>query len=487
MAEQSDDNLHDFLLAVEDNIKKNQIIKDFFEKQKSTYKLLNRIDNLQLQPNATQAYDEEIQKNIEKTDELSKYILTINKIMVINTFEDEHLFRIHRKLMELNKSFEILIPELNEEVNNFYASLIDNPNIVNTLTAKKNYNIYIDRTLVLKSELLKYQSDLIEQLSFFKIKIRDNLIHSELNKNKDNFKDETSLLFTEFNNKVESLTNNFKHDIRAFNLEVKKTIDSTKLLNSSVDTGLQDLAVLTQKIQNLELDFNKRIADSMKIVRSELDKEASKLKNDFQNIINYTNERSKAFDQSYEDFKTQVQYAGIYNLTKNYKDKSDEEKTQYKTLRNYTTWSIIAAIASTLIIFIIAFFEHYYAASNSNTNYLLLISRLSISVMFFILALYLSKQAAKHYECFQENHRTFLQLAALDPFIGPMSPEEQLAVRKSLIPYYFNQPSDGKFSSKSDEVDLPANLHAVLNKALDMVNPKQNKATDEKTDESKSV
>ena len=74
--------------------------------------------------------------------------------------------------------------------------------------------------------------------------------------------------------------------------------------------------------------------------------------------------------------------------------------------------------------------------------------------MFFILALYLSKQAAKHYECFQENHKTFLQLAALEPFIGPMNDDDKLAVRKSLIPSYFNQNNNSQYASKGDEVDM---------------------------------
>ena len=101
--------------------------------------------------------------------------------------------------------------------------------------------------------------------------------------------------------------------------------------------------------------------------------------------------------------------------------------------------------------------------------------------MFFVLALYTSKQAAKHYECYQENHRTFLQLAALEPFMTRMSHDEQKEIRKGLIPSYFNQGSDGKFTAKGDEVDLPTNMYAIVNRAFDLVSEKKEPKAAEST------
>ncbi|MFW2805155.1 hypothetical protein ACN6Q0_20190, partial [Acinetobacter baumannii] len=99
--------------------------------------------------------------------------------------------------------------------------------------------------------------------------------------------------------------------------------------------------------------------------------------------------------------------------------------------------------------------------------------RLSISIMILVLALFFSKQAAKHYECYQENNRTFLQLAALEPFIANMSHEDQLAIRKQLIPTYFNQNADGKFASKGEEVDISTNVHSLLSQTLTLLAEKK--------------
>lgn len=89
--------------------------------------------------------------------------------------------------------------------------------------------------------------------------------------------------------------------------------------------------------------------------------------------------------------------------------------------------------------------------------------------MFLVLALFFSKQAAKHYECHQENNRTFLQLAALEPFMANMSPADQLAIRKQLVPTYFNQNADGKFASKGDEIDISTNMHNLLSQVISVV------------------
>ena len=112
--------------------------------------------------------------------------------------------------------------------------------------------------------------------------------------------------------------------------------------------------------------------------------------------------------------------------------------------------------------------EYWKANPPVDTNYFTILARLTVSLMFFVLALYFSKQAAKHYECYQENHRTFLQLAALEPFMANMTLEEQKEIRKSLIPSYFNQSVDGKFAIKGDEVDM-SKMFTFMDKLSNLV------------------
>ncbi|HAV3439006.1 TPA: hypothetical protein JIE25_001215 [Acinetobacter baumannii] len=116
---------------------------------------------------------------------------------------------------------------------------------------------------------------------------------------------------------------------------------------------------------------------------------------------------------------------------------------------------------------------------NKDTNLLFFIYRMTISLMFFVLAFYSSKQASKHYECFQDNHRTYLQLAALEPFMEQMSEEEKKQIRKNLVPTYFSQANEGKYSSKGDEVTLPADLKGIAEKMIDVGKGLLNKAKDE--------
>lgn len=144
--------------------------------------------------------------------------------------------------------------------------------------------------------------------------------------------------------------------------------------------------------------------------------------------------------------------------------------------------AIWGAITSTLSILCYTIWEQYHPIGDKvvDISFLLLLSRLSISLMFFVLALYLSKQAAKHYECYQENHRTYLQLSALEPFISRMTDEEKKEIRKGLIPSYFNQAKDGKYASKSDEVDLSSNMTNIFNKLIEKI-PSKSEEPDPKT------
>ncbi|QLY84864.1 hypothetical protein H0S62_10000 [Acinetobacter baumannii] len=119
------------------------------------------------------------------------------------------------------------------------------------------------------------------------------------------------------------------------------------------------------------------------------------------------------------------------------------------------------------------------ALTGKDTNLFFFIYRMSISLMFFVLAFYSSKQASKHYECFQDNNRTYLQLAALEPFMEKMSEDEKKEIRKNLVPIYFSQSSEGKYSSKGDEVTLPADLKGFAEKLIDVGKGLLDKSKDE--------
>ena len=56
-----------------------------------------------------------------------------------------------------------------------------------------------------------------------------------------------------------------------------------------------------------------------------------------------------------------------------------------------------------------------------------------------------------------------------------------LPSRKGLIPSYFNQSADGKFAAKGDEVDLPTNIHSIVNRVFDLVGEEKEPKTAENT------
>ncbi|MDC5299608.1 hypothetical protein OHW83_17365, partial [Acinetobacter baumannii] len=263
------------------------------------------------------------------------------------------------------------------------------------------------------------------------------------------------------------------------NLEIKALKDSSNLLSNSLDSNLKNAAILKERIQKIELEFTPKINEKFINIDKFLDSEVNKINEDLSkkstevdNQLNAIRSRaitkSKRIKDAHNDFVLLVERAGIYELTQNYKNKSVEEKKDY----NFFSWATIAAISlaiiTTIVIIAIPIIEHWGANPPVETNYFTILARLSISLMFFVLAVYTSKQSSKHYECYQENHRTFLQLAALEPFMARMSEEEQKTIRKGLIPIYFNQNAEGKFATKGEELGMQFNMQAFVEKFFEV-------------------
>ncbi|MDO7482509.1 hypothetical protein Q5X45_06840 [Acinetobacter baumannii] len=278
----------------------------------------------------------------------------------------------------------------------------------------------------------------------------------------------------------------FKKDIdEIYNIQEKKILNLDKsysslferfnTLDKSLTENVQDYQMLQENIASLNLNINKQLSE----IKKQGEEKVTILVDKFRSILIQEDldlkQASKKIKDSHMDFIQIVENAGIYKLTENYSKKAEEEKDEYKTYRKFTSWSIMAAILITTIILGIPIYEYWGANPPINTNFYTIMTRLTISVMFFVLALYLSKQAAKHYECYQDNHKTFLQLAALEPFISRMSEEDKLLIRKTLVPIYFNQDKESRYRIKEDEVDLSSNTTSVINRLIDVLGNQNSK------------
>lgn len=293
-------------------------------------------------------------------------------------------------------------------------------------------------------------------------------------------KDEISIITKRFNVDVENLTKKFENQIKNYKLDLDKLRNSSELLKTGVDAGLKNLNELNQVSEKLDLDLSTFIKDKKIIIDEELGVERDKISENIKIVKNALLEEERVIREAHQDFIQVVSDAGIYKLTENYQTKASKEETEYKDYRKYTSWAILAAIGSTFLILFVAWGEQVF--TNNDINYLFLASRLTLSLMFFVLAFYLSKQAAKHYECFQENHRTFLQLAALEPFMAKMDDDEKKAIRKELISTYFNQNNDGKYASKGDEIDLSSNITTILNNLIEKIPSKKDEPNSTNSD-----
>lgn len=333
------------------------------------------------------------------------------------------------------------------------------------------------------SQVFKHSTDsLNEILSLFEIvidyleKLNNKILEIEekINEYSDSnyqkrLEEDTNLILKKFENQISNLIKTYENQVKRFNLDIKDSTESINIAKGNVENVELKNSELSSKLSGYERRLQ-QITDSraedIKIV----------LQEKLDNLETITNEKISAIDQSYlnaqknhQKFKELVEKAGVYNLIVNYKEKAEEEKKEYKTYRKYTSRALYWAIGFTIFILGIPLVEHWLASQPVSIDYYSILVRLTISLMFLVLALFFSKQAAKHYECHQENNRTFLQLAALEPFMANMSPADQLAIRKQLVPTYFNQNADGKFASKGDEIDISTNMHNLLSQVISVV------------------
>lgn len=454
--------------------------KVVFEHQK---KLINQIKS-------TFSKITRIEENIKdsNTDKLIVYFTP--DFSDINESITVKIALIH-EIIEYNASQNIKSPEKYYRINNrisaqlaYVTGRVDKTLLeISHLSEVENFSIkdieMRDGIYPTKKEVLNKLNEIFDSFQ----NIREQIINSEMSELEylKRFKEESNLILKSFENKVDELTSEYENKFKNFDLGYEKISKSNELLGTGVDAGLKALNLLNERTQNVELEFSKIISAESEKVKKDLNSSRTALNNVIQEITTSANTKLNEINKAHTDFINLVEKAGIYELTQNYKTKADEEKKDYKLNMWLTIGSIALAIFATIAVISIPIIEHWKATPPVPMDYFTLFARLSISLMFFVLALYTSKQAAKHYECYQENHRTFLQLAALEPFMSRMSHDEQKEIRKGLIPSYFNQGTDGKFAAKGDEVDLPTNIHAIVNRAFDLVGEKKEPKTAENT------
>ncbi|HEO1767560.1 TPA: hypothetical protein VAM28_003250 [Acinetobacter baumannii] len=475
-------NAHSFINKITQFQEIEKLDKAIHEQLNSLYKILLRVQNKSLN---LENYDF---TNLAFKDTQS---LLKNLINSIKTLE-KLVSQLNARMMTLQQTY-------NEVTISDKLSRMGEEDVKFELINEANYLIR-DRNALLNysTQVIELAENTLLSITEAANIINENLIKENLLKSSfsDRLNEEKSLLIKQFNNELSIIKERYETAFKSYESDRERVQQSANLLATAVDAGLKNANELNEKTQNLEQFFSTIINEKKSEIDEELETERKTISTNIKDVKEALFAEEKTIRDAHKDFLTLVGNAGIYKLTENYNEKAKDEKKEYKRFRRYTAYSLIAAIFSTFFIFIWALFDkpdttydfmgYLWQPESSNTiDYFLLLSRLSISLMFFVLAYYLSKQASKHYECYQENHRTFLQLAALEPFMVKMNEDEQKIIRKGLIPTYFNQNADGKFAPSGEEIGFPSSITSPIEKLAEVLKPIIDKAVDKGSDSSK--
>lgn len=403
---------------------------------------------------------------------------------------NENIYNCDNLLEKISTLCDTIYNEKKEQLVDKNIKITIESSLSTILKLKESTNFYLKDLNTLTHTTLESVRDLLDKGT----KNLDELL--------SRFNEERDLIVKEFKYQLSNILEKHENQSKSIKLDQDEIVRNNTSLNENINKIISNLNNLNERIHNIEEDLAKIInTESIKIKTNlnesktnlmkfsdSIKKEAVKNLNEIDNEANQklaeisiiANTKLDSLNTAHTDFINLVSNAGIYKLTENYDKKAIEEKKQYETYRTYTGRAIGAAIVFTIAILTIPLIEYWGANPPVDTNYYTILARLTISLMFFVLALYFSKQASKHYECYQENHRTFLQLAALEPFMARMTPEEQQEIRKSLVPSYFNQGADGKFATKGDDVDMSM-MFTFMDKLSNFAQNKKDTKTGEST------
>jgi len=422
---------------------------------------------------------ERLKSLLDETNQVIKILAKLDKSIKINYKNEikEYTENILATLNQTNDSFKVINTFLDLYINYFSSESVEN------IISKRDSNFDSEKLKIDKhTNIIVNKLDHVNECMLLIKNICISLVTEESQREQEfnqdyliRFNEEKSLLIKQFENEIKNLKEKYDNKFKSHILDLEGVQKSADLLNKSVNNALKNQNDLFQKITKIELEFSEIIKEKKEQIESELETERNAISTEIKTVKDQLLEDEKQIKNAHTDFINLVGQAGIYELTENYDKKAKEEKEEYQKFRNYTAYAILLAIGATVFIFWWA----YHISLAEKFDYLLLMARLSVSLMFFVLAYYLSKQSAKHYECYQENHRTFLQLAALEPFMEKMDKDEQKVIRKGLIPTYFNQNTDGKFAPKGEEIALPVDIKAYAEKLIDVGKGLLDKAKDE--------
>ncbi|WP_289350104.1 hypothetical protein [Acinetobacter nosocomialis] len=425
------------------------------------------------------AYSNEINKNFYKANGLLNNIKNRTSKLFSNIFINIDTPSLKNKISNsfiFLHDITFLIAKVKSEADTYISNNPTNKFASTLVLLPNQFEKVYYQILSLLEDINKNISMTINQLNNvveYLLEVK-NKVHNYSNIDyKKRFEEDTNLLLKQFENQISNLVKTYENQVKVFNLEIKDSTDSVKIAKENLEKIELKNSDLSSKLSDYERRLqeiaNNRYQDIQVVLENKLI-QLETINNEKITVIDQSYERAQT---NYQKFKDLVEKAGVYNLIVNYKEKAEEEKEEYKTYRKYTSRALYGAIGFTIFILGIPLVEHWNASQPTNIDYYSILVRLTISLMFLVLALFFSKQAAKHYECYQENNRTFLQLAALEPFMTNMSHEDQLAIRKQLVPTYFNQNADGKFASKGDEVDISKNMYSLLSQVISVVAEKK--------------
>lgn len=302
-------------------------------------------------------------------------------------------------------------------------------------------------------------------------------------------------LITHFSKNIQNTIDDLTQKKVGIENELKQTQDNISALKNDLQSLLSALQKQQESILNLSTQFQEQFFNQQEERRKEFGNEVAKLKEQSEALISELDQKFTEEAQDLEkgvlDLQKNIQLGGetfvselqnksekaskllesvgITTHTYGYAGVANQERQSGNWLRSF---AIILMLISVGILIGPTLF--HLVIERTAVDWQNILYRIPTSIIVFIPAFYLAREAAKHREFEVQNKRIELELAALNPYLELFKEDEKNKIKEELVRNYFIGHALPGSKETTDEAEwlskaLPEIISKVVDKVLDRI------------------
>ena len=243
------------------------------------------------------------------------------------------------------------------------------------------------------------------------------------------------------------------------NLEKQRDLLETEIKKMTIE--VERLAASLVSLQDSISETDKNVKASLTTLKEDYDETKKDLNNTFEDnqisyqqtiedlkeaVLNGSKEMVDKLGSYNEEARTLVGIIGNVGITGNYQQIANKNEETANTWRSFALASML--VASILMIITI------WGLSEDDITWQKALVRILGATILIYPATYASLESSKHRRISNENRRSELELASINPFIENLGDDQKKMIKEKLVEKYFGNQSNNASVDKTEEISL---------------------------------